>query len=76
MKIIPVLVEFLAKRLTDGVTFETAKRIVTTLESEDLDGETKKRLAYSEIKDYGYKFAGFLLSAVLELALVWLRKSS
>jgi len=76
MKILPLLIERLAKFMLNGVVFESAKRVVLTLENSGLSGEQKKKNAIDELIKIGYALTSFALSAAIELAWMWMQAQS
>jgi len=73
MKILPFMIERLAKFMLNGVVFESAKRIVLTIENSELTGTQKKSAAIDELIKIGYALTGFALSAAVELAWMWMQ---
>jgi hypothetical protein len=74
MKLVPYILDrFVKTFLTGGAPFESAKRIVKSLDNEDLTNEEKKFLAVTQLKTFGYKLMGFVVSAAIDLAVVYLR---
>lgn len=76
MKIKAMAINLFARQLIDGVAFESAKRIVTDLDSKDISNEDKRKIAVETLKTFGYALAGFLVNLAIELAVAWLRSKA
>lgn len=73
MIILKELVELVAKTIAGGVEFSAMKSLVQDMESQDLSGEEKRSKVLDDFSQIGYDLAGWVVNALLELAIIWIR---
>lgn len=73
MIILKELVELVAKTIAGGVEFSAMKSLVQDMESKDLSGEEKRSKVLDDFSQIGYDLAGWVVNALLELAIIWIR---
>lgn len=75
MIILKELVELIAKTIAGGVEFAAMKALVQDMESKDLSGAEKREKVLDDFSQIGYGLAGWVVNALLELAIVWIRSA-
>ena len=73
MIILKELVELVAKTIAGGVEFSAMKSLVQDMESQDLKGSEKREKVLDDFAQIGYDLAGWVVNALLELAIIWIR---
>ena len=73
MIILKELVELVTKTIAGGVEFAAMKSLVTDMEDKDLSGAEKREKVLEDFTQIGYGLAGWVVNALLELAIVYIR---
>ena len=73
MSVQQFLAESLGKAIAGGVEFAAMKNLVADMEAQDLSSDEKRAKVIADFKAIGYELAGWVVNALLELALIYLR---